>query len=90
MMRSVTGEAHMKRSIVRGISAIVAAVLSGAYWFGFFLFAEAFTAADYRADMQPGDGYLTAKVALAVIIGPLIYALLLLAWRRIDQSLVER
>jgi ABC-type phosphate transport system permease subunit len=80
----------MKRSIVRGISAIVAAALSGAYWFGFFLFAEAFTAADYRADMQPGDGYLTAKVALAVIIGPLIYALLLLAWRRIDQSLVER
>ncbi|RYF09833.1 MAG: hypothetical protein EOO77_22895 [Oxalobacteraceae bacterium] len=80
----------MNRSIVRAISTIVAAVVSGVYWFGFFLFAESFTAADYRADMQPGDGYLTAKVAITVIIGPLFYAVFLLAWKRIDRSLGER
>lgn len=80
----------MKRSIVRGISAIVAAIGNGTYWFGFFLFVESFTAADYRADMQPSDGYLTAKVALAIMLGLLFNALLLLAWRRIDQSLGER
>lgn len=71
----------------RGILTIVAAFLSGLYWFVFFLFAETWTASDYRAGTEPGDGWLTAKVALVFLAGPLIFAVLIAGWRRLETAM---
>ncbi len=72
------------------ISTIVAAVLSGVYWLLFFFMAEGFTASDYRWDMQPSETYLTFKAAVVVVAGPLIYATLIVLWRRLERAFVGR
>jgi hypothetical protein len=67
--------------------ALIASVLSGAYWLLFFYFAESYTAADYRPGTEPSEGFLRAKVAVVVLGGPLLYALLILLWQRTTSSL---
>lgn len=64
---------------------IAASVLSGLYWFTFFLVAESWTASDYRAGAQPSEAFLTFKVAVVVILGPLLFALLMLGWSSAEK-----
>lgn len=72
------------------VSTIIAAVLSGVYWLLFFFVAEGFTASDYRSGMQPSEPHLTFKVAVVVVVGPLIYAGLIVLWRHLGRALFGR
>ena len=69
---------------------LVAAVLSGAYWCAFLLFAEVFTAADYRPGSEPSETWLDAKAAFVVLAGPLLFAGCIAGWRRIERALEAR
>jgi hypothetical protein len=66
--------------------ALLASILSGAYWLLFFLFAESFTAADFAEGAGPADRVLRFKVAAVLIGGPLLFALLIQAWRRLARA----
>ncbi len=74
----------------RAVLTLVAAVLSGVYWCAFLLFAEGFTAADYRPGSRPSEAWLDAKVAFVVLAGPLLFAVCIASWRRIERALGAR
>ena len=75
----------MKKTIRLWVSTIGAAVLSGLYWFTYFLAAESWTASDYRAGSEPGEAFLTFKVAVAIVLGPLLFAALMMGWRSVEN-----
>lgn len=67
------------------LGAILASILSGAYWLLFFFFAESFTAADYAEGAEPAEWMLRAKVIAVMVGGPLLFAILIQVWRRIGR-----
>lgn len=79
----------MSRRLKIWFSTAAAAVLSGLYWLLFFLFAETFTAADYRAGDEPGEAFIRAKIAAALVVGPALYALCIAGWRRLERRLLK-
>lgn len=68
------------------ITALVASILSGAYWLLFFFFAESFTAADYADGAQPSEWLLRLKVAAVLIGGPLLFAALIQLWHKFGRA----
>lgn len=50
--------------------------------------AEVFTAADYRPGYRPSDSYLTIRVALVVVAGPTVFAILIAIWRRLEHKFI--
>ncbi len=74
----------------RAALTLVAAVLSSVYWCAFLLFAEGFTAADYRPGSRPSEAWLDAKVAFVVLGGPLLFAGCITGWRRVERTLGAR
>lgn len=78
----------MSRKAKVAISTVAAAVLSGVFWFAYFLFAETFTAADYRAGSEPAEGVIRLKILVALVAGPALYAIGIAAWRRFEAALL--
>ncbi|GEM_PF-4073741 len=68
------------------LTALLASILSGAYWLLFFLFAESFTAADFAEGAEPAEWVLRLKAATVLIGGPLLFAALIQAWRRLARA----
>ena len=71
------------------MSTIVAAVLSGLFWFAVLAFAEGFLAGDYRPGSEPSAFYLWFKSAVVVIGGPALFALCIAAWRRLERRFID-
>lgn len=78
----------MSRRMKLAVSTIVAAVLSGVYWLGWFFFAETFMAADYQAGSEPSELVIRLRIAFALLIGPLLFAFLIALWRRLERRLI--
>lgn len=78
----------MSESAKLVISTAAAAILSAVYWVAFLLFAEGFTAGDYRYGAAPSEGVLWLKSAIVVIGGPTLFGFMIAGWRRLERRFI--
>lgn len=79
----------MRSRTIRVLSTIVASIVSGLYWFAYWISMYGLTAGDYAPGYRPDPVFMRVKVGLVLVAGPAIFAVGIWIWRAMEARLTK-